>query len=154
MEIIKIDEKVYEVLEYGNLLGNISHVRSYWDVLAEVIHSGKDSGDNLYAVVRYLDDGGVDMFWEKDLHDQGALPLKLLDEDCVNEELLKAFSWKEYCPKEDCVEEDCVEEEVFTGKVVSVRRCDGHDLVEFMVPPGVGEYLYIVGEFDVSLEKE
>jgi hypothetical protein len=130
MKNIKIGENVYEVLEYGNLLGNISHVRSYWSVLAEVVHSGKDSGDNLYVVVKYLDDGGVDMFWEKDLHDQGVLPLKLLDEDCV------------------------VEEEVITGKVVSVRRCDDHDLVEFMVPSGMGEYLFIIEKFDFSSDEE
>jgi hypothetical protein len=136
MENIKIGEKVYEVLEYGNLLGNISHVKTYWDVFAEVIHSGKDSGDNLYVVVKYLDDGEVEMFWEKELHDQGDLPLKLLDEDCVVEE--------------------CSDEEVFTGKVVGVRRFDDHDLVEFMVPSGMGEYLFIIEnlEFDFSLDEE
>jgi len=128
MKNIKIGENNYEVLEYGNLLGNISHVKSYC-VLAEVVHSGKDSGDNLYVVVKYLDDGGVDMFWEKDLHDSGVLPLRLLDEDCVKEE-------------------------VFTGKVVSVRRCDDHDLVEFMVPSGMGEYLFIGGGFHEFLLDE
>jgi hypothetical protein len=154
MEIIKIDEKVYEVLEYGNLLGNISHVRSYWDVLAEVVHSGKDSGDNLYAVVRYLDDGGVDMFWEKDLHDQGVLPLKLLDEDCVVEECSNEDCVVEECSNEDCVVEECSNEEFFTGKVVGVRRCDDHDLVEFMVPPGMGEYLFIGGGIHEFLLEE
>jgi len=129
MEKMKIGENVYEVLECGNLLGNISHVRSYWDVLAEVVHSGKDSGDNFYAVVKYLDDGGVEMFWEKELHDQGVLPLKLIDEDCV-------------------------EEAFFPVKVVGLQKYDDHDLVEFMVPQGMGEHLLIIEEFDFSLEWE
>jgi hypothetical protein len=141
MERIKIGKNVYEVLEYGNLLGNISHVKTYWDVLAEVIHSGKDAGDNLYAVVRYLNDGGVDMFWEKDLHDQGVLPLKLLDEDCVEEE----------CSDEDCVEEECSDEEFFTGKPVGVREYDDHDIVEVKVPSGMGVHLLMLNEWDFEI---
>ncbi len=121
MKNIKIGENVYEVLEYGNLLGNISHVRLSNKKFAEVIYSEIEGGE-LYCIIRYSD-GTIDAYWEKDLENYGMLPLMLLDEDCV-------------------------EEGVFTGKVVSVRRCDDHDLVEFMVPPGMGEYLFIVGEFD------
>jgi hypothetical protein len=132
MEIIKIDEKVYEVLECGNLDGNISHVRFPTGKIASVVATAYDIEGDFYFIVK-RSGHDKDIYWEKDFEEFAVTPLKLLGIDLV---------------------EDCVEEEVITGKVVSVRRCDDHDLVEFMVPPGVGEYLYIVGEFDVSLDEE
>lgn len=134
MKSIEVGGKRYEILEYGNLYGNISHVRSYLDLIGEVIHSGTDSGNNFYVVVRWLDDGGIEMFWEKDFEVVGFLPLKLLGPELTEEEV--------------------TEPDFISVRVVGVREYEDYSIVEMKVPSFLADYWFSIKDLEFIDEEE